>query len=267
MTKGKVILAGAGPGDVELVTVKLIERLKTADVLLIDRLVNPQIVDLYAPKDALVIPVGKQGYDSNSITQNEINNLIVEHALQGKTVIRLKGGDVAIYSNVLDEILAITYHDIPFEIIPGITAASGAVATLRIPLTGRDIAPGVQIHSLSVLQEISDDAFAYWAKTNDTLVFYMSIAPLKHLLETLIRFGINRSKSIAVIEQATTSAQKNYISTLIHLLSELDTKEFSSPAIVIIGDILTLATAPATIPTEPIFRALNKMKKNQSNVI
>src|SRR6186713_2476978 len=99
---GKVILAGAGPGDTELITVKLQKRLAEADVIITDRLVNPLIIEEHARKDAEVIIAGKQGYNDNSISQEEINQLIIKHALEGKKVLRLKGGDVAFFSNVLD---------------------------------------------------------------------------------------------------------------------------------------------------------------------
>ena len=109
MNTHRVILAGAGPGDEKLVTLKLIEALQEADVLLVDRLVNPKILDLYANKNAEIISVGKQGYAPLSHTQEQINNLIIEHTLNGKIVMRLKGGDVAIYSNMIEEILGRNY--------------------------------------------------------------------------------------------------------------------------------------------------------------
>ena len=104
---GKVIIAGAGPGDAELITVKLQKRLAEADVILADRLVNPEIIDLYARKDVLALMTGKQGYHDGSVAQEDINKLLVNHAKNGKTVLRLKGGDVAFFSNVLDELMAL----------------------------------------------------------------------------------------------------------------------------------------------------------------
>ena len=127
-TKGKVILAGAGPGDAELITVKLQKRLAEADVIIVDSLVNLEIIDERAAKDALIVLAGKQGYNEASLLQEDVTALILEYALNGKTVVRLKGGDVAFFSNVLDELRALHENQIPFEIIPGITAASGASA-------------------------------------------------------------------------------------------------------------------------------------------
>src|SRR6187402_1768092 len=112
----KVVLAGAGPGDAELITVKLQQRLAEADVIIVDRLVNPEIIDRYASKDALTLMTGKQGFHDGSVAQEDINKLIVGHARNGKTVLRLKGGDVAFFSNVLDELIALQENDIPYEI-------------------------------------------------------------------------------------------------------------------------------------------------------
>ncbi|HEX7845774.1 MAG TPA: SAM-dependent methyltransferase, partial [Chitinophagaceae bacterium] len=134
ITIGKVILAGAGPGDPELITLKLQKNLAIADVIITDRLVNPLIIEENAKPGAEVILAGKQGYNDASATREQINALMTTHALLGKTVLRLKGGDVAFFSNVLDELITLKQHNIPFEIIPGITAASGASAYAAIPL-------------------------------------------------------------------------------------------------------------------------------------
>src|SRR5688572_19263650 len=141
---GKVTLAGAGPGDAELITVKLMKRLKEADVIITDRLVNPLIIKEHARKDAEVVFTGKQGYNEASVSQEEINSLIVRHANEGKTVLRLKGGDLAIFSNVLDELQTLVTNEIEYELIPGITAASGASSYSGIPLTARGYSQAVQ---------------------------------------------------------------------------------------------------------------------------
>src|SRR5262245_45630785 len=141
---GTVTLAGAGPGDVDLITVKLQKRLSEADVIIVDRLVNSSIIELYARKDVEIVFAGKQGYSDASSLQQEISDAIVGHAKQGKKVMRLKGGDIAFFSNVLDELIALKNNNIPFEIIPGITAASGASAFAGIPLTARGYSQSVQ---------------------------------------------------------------------------------------------------------------------------
>src|SRR5215471_1865362 len=140
-----VVLAGAGPGDADLITIKLQKRLQRADVIITDRLVNPAIINAYKSAEAQVILTGKQGYHDGSISQEQINELIVRHALAGKKVLRLKGGDVAFFSNVLDELRCLAINQMAFEIIPGITAASGASGYAGIPLTARGFSRGVQI--------------------------------------------------------------------------------------------------------------------------
>ncbi|NJO25686.1 MAG: hypothetical protein HC867_07890 [Bacteroidia bacterium] len=132
------------PGDPELITLKLRNVFSAADVIITDRLVNPEIITAHARNDALVIWAGKQGYNNKSFSQEEVTALIADYALQGKKVLRLKGGDVAIFSNMLDELVALTENNIPFEIIPGISAASGASAYTGIPLTARNYSQGVQ---------------------------------------------------------------------------------------------------------------------------
>src|ERR1700712_2721169 len=127
-TTGRVILAGAGPGDPELLTIKVFRYLQQADVVITDRLVSEDILQQYTRKEALIISVGKQCSKGNSTPQSEINDLLVEHAGSGKLVVRLKGGDASIFSNILDELRTLAAHGIPYEIIPGVTAALGAAA-------------------------------------------------------------------------------------------------------------------------------------------
>src|SRR5688572_22832735 len=172
--KGKVIIAGAGPGDVDLITVKLQRCLGSAEVIIVDRLVNPAIIDQYADANALVLMTGKQGFHDGSVAQEDINKLLVGHAKNGKTVLRLKGGDVAIYSNVLEELQALSEHGIPYEIIPGITAASGASAYAGIPLTARGYAKGVQFITFNPCSFYTPEKWKSLATSQDTLVFYMA---------------------------------------------------------------------------------------------
>src|SRR4051812_42584827 len=136
-TKGKVILAGAGSGDPELITLKALRYLRQADVVLTDRLVSRQILDEYVNQKAEIIYVGKQCRRGASTPQASINELIVLYASEGKLVVRLKGGDVSIFSNILDELETLVTHQIPYEIVPGVTAALGAASYAGIPLTAR----------------------------------------------------------------------------------------------------------------------------------
>ena len=238
--KGKVILAGAGPGDLELITLKLQRRLAEADVILVDRLVNPEIIERFANKNAEIILTGKQCYNKASFPQSEINNLIVEKALQGNTVLRLKGGDVAFFSNVLDELLTISYNNISFEIIPGITAASGISAYAGIPLTARGYAQGVQFLIHNPATNYAPEAWKHFATCNDTLVFYMAAKNLVDLADRLMEDGKNGDTPLAVIEQGTTVHQRVHISTLKECKQDFKAIIFSSPSIVIVGEVVQL---------------------------
>ncbi|MDX2046917.1 MAG: uroporphyrinogen-III C-methyltransferase [Chitinophagaceae bacterium] len=237
---GEVILAGAGPGDAELITLKLQKRLAEADVIITDRLVNPDIIKEHAKNDAEVILAGKQGYNDASYSQEEINRLIIEHAKQGKKILRLKGGDVAFFSNVLDELQVITENNIRFEIIPGITAASGASAYAGIPLTAREFSQGVQFITFNPNSHYSPDKWKQLANTSETLVFYMASKNISELSELLLRYSRKPKTPIAVIEQATTVHQQVHISTLKNCIADFTGKTFSSPSLVIVGEVVNL---------------------------
>jgi uroporphyrin-III C-methyltransferase len=240
MNNGKVILAGAGPGDPSLITVKLQKRLAEADVIISDRLVNPLILEENARKDAEIILAGKQGYNEASVSQEEINGLLVEHARRGKTVLRLKGGDAAFFSNVLDELKTLSENNIPFEIIPGITAASGASAYAGIPLTARGYAQAVQFIAFNPTNFYSSEKWKSLAGTTDTLVFYMAAKNIADLAELLLRYSRKTLTPMAVIEQATTPHQQVHLTTLKDCAADFAGKQFSSPSLVIVGEVVTL---------------------------
>ena len=237
---GKVILAGAGPGDPGLITLKLQKWLGEADVIIVDRLVNPDIIKEHSRNDAEIILAGKQGYNEASFTQDEVTKVIIDQALKGKTVLRLKGGDVAFFSNVLDELEAIKEKGIPFEIIPGITAASGASAYAGIPLTARGHSQGVQFLTYNPNSFYSPDTWKHLANSNETLVFYMAARNIAGLAELLLRYSRKPDIPVAVIEQATTIHQKVHITTLKNCERDFSEKNFSSPSLVIIGEVVNL---------------------------
>jgi uroporphyrin-III C-methyltransferase len=240
VNKAKVILAGAGPGDADLITVKLQKRLAEADVIITDRLVNPAIIADNARKDAEIIFAGKQGYNDASASQESISALIVEHALKGKIVLRLKGGDVAFFSNVLDELIALQENNIPFEIIPGITAASGASAYAGIPLTARGYSQAVQFITFNPTNFYSSEKWKSLAATDDTLVFYMAAKNIADLAELLLRYSRKPLTAMAVIEQATTIHQQVHITTLKDCANDFADRQFSSPSLVIVGEVVKL---------------------------
>ena len=240
LPKGKVILAGAGPGDPDLITVKAANYLKRADVVLTDRLVSKVILTRYVKPSAEIIEVGKQCRRGISTPQETINDLLVKYALQGKFVVRLKGGDVSFFSNILDELEVLVANKIAYEIVPGVTAASGAAAYGGIPLTARDHATAVRFLTYYKLTVVSEDYWQELANTDDTLVFYMSSETLDALVEKLIKYRIDESKQLAVIEQATTAYQQVYTSSLYAYAEKLKGQKFLSPSLVIIGKVVGL---------------------------
>ncbi len=267
--RGKVILAGAGPGDPELLTIKALRWLRQADVVITDRLVSDIILDEYVNKEALILHVGKECRKGASTPQSTINELLVEYARQGKLVVRLKGGDVSIFSNVLDELQTLTEHHIPYEIVPGITAALGAAAYAGIPLTARGYSTAVRFLTW-YKQEILDES--YWkelAQTADTLVFYMSAAPLDELVGKLLQQGIGKDKWLAVIEQATTPMQ-NVMSCPIHEYRQVGGdlpgtgRNYISPTLIIIGKVVALQEAFRWLPDSnsatPYFKPVENHK-------
>ncbi|OFW80771.1 MAG: uroporphyrinogen-III C-methyltransferase [Alphaproteobacteria bacterium RIFCSPLOWO2_01_FULL_40_26] len=231
-----VYFIGAGPGDPELITVKAINFLSKADIVLYDRLVAPAIL-AYARKDALKINVGKtRNFHRNS--QEEINQLIRKFALEGNIVARLKGGDAGIFARLSEEIDAISNLKIPYQIVPGITAASGAAAYAGIPLTSRNANKSVRFLTIYDSDLVDLNYWRELAKSNDTLALYMSSHNLATIINHLILAGKKSSTPLAIIEQATTPFQKTFTSNLKNFRKDFGEKKFISPALVIIGDVV-----------------------------
>jgi uroporphyrin-III C-methyltransferase len=238
--KGKVIIAGAGPGDPELLTLKALRWLKEAEVIITDRLVSEVILSEFAGKNAQVLHVGKQCGRPGSTPQEIINELLVEYALQGKLVVRLKGGDVSFFSNVLDELTVLVRHQIPYEIIPGVTAASGAAAYAGIPLTARNFARAVRFITCHPSDLANENYWDDLARSEDTLVFYMSSDHVGTIVKNLIASGISRETHIAVIEQATTPLQQVHCSSVYGFFKKNKPGPYASPTLVIIGKVVAL---------------------------
>ncbi|HEU4633780.1 MAG TPA: uroporphyrinogen-III C-methyltransferase, partial [Flavisolibacter sp.] len=238
--KGKVALVGAGCGDPELLTVKGMRLLQQADVVLTDRLVSPEIIKQYVSPKTEVVYVGKQCRKGASTPQATINELMVLYAKEGKQVVRLKGGDVSIFSNVLDELQALERHHIPYEIVPGITAALGAAAYAGIPLTARNYATAVRFLTAYKSDVVPESYWKELAQTEDTLVFYMSSETLDTVVEKLVAHGIASDKLLAVVEQATTPYQKIHTGSLYQFQENFRDREYLSPTLVIIGKVVAL---------------------------
>lgn len=234
----RVSIIGAGPGDAELLTLKAARLLGEADVVLTDRLVNQEILDYHVRVGAKIIFVGKEGRtQSGSVSQKEIDHLLVKYALQGRKVVRLKGGDVAIFSNVLDELDSLKRAGIPYQIVPGITAASGASAYAGMPLTARGYARGVRFLTYSDRYPVAPDYWKELAKTEDTLVFYMTGENWFELSEHLQRNGIDKTKYLSIIQQATTPFQQVFTYQFADLKEAPGKQEFISPSLLVIGRV------------------------------
>lgn len=249
---GKVILAGAGCGDPDLITVKAARYLQQADVVLTDRLVSEAILKQYVRKDAEIIYVGKQCRRGVSTPQETINELLVEYAFQNKLVVRLKGGDASVFSNILDELQTLTEHKIPYEIIPGVTAALGAAAYAGIPLTARGYSTAVRFLTYYKSDVVTEEYWKELAGTDDTLVFYMSSETLDQVVSKLVAHHIAADKLLAVAEQATTPLQRIHISSLYEYETKLKGKRFISPSLVIIGKVVALHEQFAWLPVSDI---------------
>ena len=238
--RGKVYLTAAGPGDPDLITIKAVDALRSADVVLTDRLVSDVILHRYVSAMAEIVYVGKECSKKVSTPQEKINKLIVKYAQEGKTVLRLKGGDVSIFSNILDELKELVENNIPYEIIPGVTSALGAAAYAGIPLTARGYSTAVRFLTYYKSDVVTDEYWQELAKTSDTLVFYMSSSVINDVVEKLTKYGIAADIQLAVAEQATTCFQKIHTCNIYDFDLKLKGKEFISPSLVIIGKVVAL---------------------------
>lgn len=236
---GKVYFIGSGPGNPDLITVKGASLLSQAEVIITDRLVGNEIIERYANPQALIIDVAKQGGSENSYKQIHINQLLVQFAHLYEKVVRLKGGDIAFFSNVYDELQTLFENNITYEIIPGITAASGASAYTGVPLTARNFSSGVQLLTFYNNTIISKDTWKQLADFKDTLVFYMSSNNLFSIVQNLLHARANSETPFLVIEQATTPNQRVHSFTLQSFYNNSQ-HEFKSPSIVIMGNVAGL---------------------------
>jgi uroporphyrin-III C-methyltransferase/precorrin-2 dehydrogenase/sirohydrochlorin ferrochelatase len=241
---GEVTLVGAGPGDPELLTLKALRALQDADVILYDRLVPAAVLDL-ARRDAARICVGKAAGSIGS-TQAEINALLIEQAGQGKRVVRLKGGDPFVFGRGGEELQALAEAQIPFSVIPGITAALGVAAYAGIPLTHRDHAHSVTFvtgHADRDGQANRDGKEPDWralSAPGATAVFYMGLARLDHIVERLMAHGAPGDRPAAIVAQGTTTNQRVIIATLATIQSASADASLAAPALLIVGDVVAL---------------------------
>jgi uroporphyrin-III C-methyltransferase / precorrin-2 dehydrogenase / sirohydrochlorin ferrochelatase len=235
---GEVTLVGAGPGDPELLTLKGLRALQDADVILHDRLVPSAVLDL-ARRDAARICVGKAAGNIGS-TQQEINALLIEHANQGKRVVRLKGGDPFVFGRGGEELQALAAARINFSVVPGITAALGAAAYAGIPLTHRDHAQSVSFVTGHSQEQGREPDWRALAMPGATAVFYMGLARLDHIVERLLEHGAEPVRPAGIIAQGTTPNQRVITATLATIRDVSSGANLESPALLIVGEVVAL---------------------------
>ncbi|WP_424948012.1 siroheme synthase CysG [Candidatus Spongiihabitans sp.] len=235
---GEVYLIGAGPGDPDLLTLRALRLLQQSEVIIYDRLVAPEILSrLEHGKD--LIYVGKQRAN-HAVAQQQINELLIHYANQGKRVARLKGGDPFIFGRGGEEIENLAAHNIPFQVIPGITAANGCASYAGIPLTHRDHAQSVRFVTGQLQNGTVNLNWAELTAPNQTLVFYMGLQGLPIICENLIKHGAAANTPAALIEKGTTLQQKVHISTLEALTALLESTDIHAPTLTIVGSVVNL---------------------------
>ena len=236
MSMGQVILVGAGPGDPGLLTVKGRDAIQSADVVFYDRLVGQAILDLI-PENAQRIDVGKEP-SHHAVPQERINEILLEKALEGKRVVRLKGGDPFLFGRGGEELELLSQHGVPFQEVPGITSAIAVPAYAGIPVTHRDCCSS--LHIVTGHQRAGKPLsinFRALVETQGTLVFLMGVKALGEICQGLLEAGMDPDMPAAVIERGTTPSQRPIYSTLSALPEEAKAQNVTSPAIIVVGRV------------------------------
>jgi len=250
---GKVYLTGAGPGDPKLITLKAIEALQRSDVIIYDRLVSSQLF-MYVKPTAELIYVGKQP-DRHTMKQEEINRLLVEYASRGLTVTRLKGGDPTVFGRVGEEAEALAEHGIEYEIIPGISSVHAVPAYAGIPITHRDHASSFCVVTGHEKPEKLATSLNWEHLTHaaDTLIFLMGVGRLDVICGQLMKHGRNPATPVALVRWGTKPEQETLVGTLADIADKVRESGFSSPAVIIVGDVVTLRDKLSWFEKRPLF--------------
>ena len=242
--KGEVFLVGGGPGDPDLLTFRALRLMQQCDVCVYDKLVSPEVMELVR-RDAELIFVGKSR-DQHTMPQEEINELLAKLALQGKRVLRLKGGDPFIFGRGGEEIETLMQHGVPFQVVPGITAANGVSSYAGIPLTHRDYAQAClfitgHLKAKEGSTELSLDLdWVAMSRPRQTVVIYMGLVGLKEICEKLIEHGVAANMPIAVVQQGTTQRQRVVTATLADLAEKVEAAGMKPPCLTIVGEVVKL---------------------------
>lgn len=237
---GMVTLVGAGPGDEELITLKGADKLKKCDVVIYDRLVSYSLLDM-VPDNSEKIYVGKE-VGGSSFSQEEINDIIIKKAQEGKRVVRLKGGDPFVFGRGGEEVLALQKVGIPYEVIPGITSAIAAAASAGIPVTHRGLSQSFHVitgHTKDSKNSLTDN-YETLAKLDGTLIFLMGMGNLTEIIDKLTSHRKNVNTPVAIVSYGTTIKQKVVKGTLKTILDKVSKARITSPAVIIIGEVVNL---------------------------
>lgn len=236
--KGEVFLVGGGPGDPDLLTFRALRLMQQCDVCVYDKLVSHEVMELVR-RDAELIYVGK-ARDQHTMPQEEINELLARLALEGKRVLRLKGGDPFIFGRGGEEIETLMQHGVPFQVVPGITAANGVSSYAGIPLTHRDYAQACLFITGHLKDGTLDLDWQAMTRPSQTVVVYMGLVGLAQICEKLIEHGVSADMPVAVVQQGTTPRQKVVTATLADLAEKVAAAEMKPPCLTIIGEVVKL---------------------------